>query len=78
MAFRITRSSAGDQKAMDNTWQVWVFPTANAESAVSFSPQPVNSMHGWTDNHTILATDMLNAYWLSEETLPQAVALRDV
>ncbi len=65
-------------KAMDNAWQVWVFPTANAESAVSFSPQPVNSLHGWTDNHTILATDMLNAYWLSEETLPQAVALRDV
>src|SRR4029077_14557767 len=27
---------------------------------------------------TILATDSLNAYWLSEETLPQAVSLKDI
>ena len=65
-------------KVMDNAWQAWVFPAGNAESAVSFSPQPANSLHGWADNHTLLATDMLNAYWLSEETLPQAVALRDI
>ncbi len=65
-------------KALDRSWQVWLFPTGNPESAVSLSPQPVNALHGWIDNHTILATDMLNAYWLSEETLPQAVALKDI
>ncbi len=65
-------------KAQDRSWQVWVFPAANPESAVSFSPQPVDALHGWTDNHTLVATDMLNAYWLSEETLPQAVALKDI
>ncbi len=65
-------------KAVDRSWQVWVFPSGNAESAVSFSPQPVDALHGWTDNHTLLATDMLNVYWLSEETLPQAVALKDI
>lgn len=65
-------------KAVDRSWQVWLFPIGNPESAVSFSPQPVNALHGWIDNHTILATDMLNAYWLSEETLPQAVALKDI
>src|SRR5207253_4364217 len=27
-----------------------------------FSPQPVDALDGWIDNHTILATDMLNAY----------------
>ncbi len=65
-------------KAQDRSWQVWVFPAANPESSVSFSPQPVNALHGWIDNHTLLATDTLNAYWLSEETLPQAVALKDI
>jgi uncharacterized membrane protein len=65
-------------KALDRSWQVWTFPVANPETAASFSPQPVTALHGWTDNHTILATDALNAYWLSEETLPQAVALKDI
>jgi uncharacterized membrane protein len=65
-------------KAQEHSWQVWVFPVGSPESAVSFSPQPVNALHGWTDNHTILATDLLNAYWLSEDTLPQAVALKDI
>jgi len=65
-------------KAQDRSWQVSVFPATNPESSVFFSPQPVNALHGWTDNHTLLATDTLNAYWLSEETLPQAVALKDI
>lgn len=65
-------------KAQDRSWQVWTFPAGNPESAASFSPQPVTALHGWNDNHTILATDMLNAYWLSDETLPQAVALKDI
>ncbi len=65
-------------KAQDRSWQVWTFPAGNPASAAVFSPQPVNALHGWTDAHTILATDSLNAYWLSEETLPQAVALKDI
>ena len=54
-------------KALDHSWQVWLFPAGNPESAAPFSPQPVNALHGWIDNHTILATDKLNAYWLSED-----------
>lgn len=65
-------------KAMDPSWQVWSCPASIPESAVSFSPQPVTSLHGWIDNHTLVATDSLNAYWLSDETLPQAVALKDI
>jgi len=65
-------------KAVERSWQVWVFPRSNPESAAVLSPQPVIALHGWIDNHTILATDALNAYWLSEETLPQAVALKDI
>lgn len=65
-------------KTEDRSWQVWTFPVGNPESATSFSPQPVSGLHGWSDAHTIIATDMLNAYWLSDETLPQAVALKDI
>ena len=65
-------------KALDRAWQVWSVPAPVPEAAALYSPQPVSSLHGWVDNHTILAADMLNAYWLSDETLPQAVALRDI
>src|SRR5260370_9287567 len=65
-------------KSLDRSWQVWSFPSGKPESAVSFSPQPVTALHGWIDANTILATDALNAYWLSEENLPQAVPLKDI
>ena len=61
-------------RAQNQSWQAWSFPVAMPEAAAAFSPQSVNSLHGWLDNHTILAGDMQNAYWLSEdkpqETLP--------
>ncbi len=65
-------------KAMDRSWQVWSFPAATPQAAALISPQPVSSLHGWVDAHTILAADMINAYWLSDESLPQAVALTDI
>jgi uncharacterized membrane protein len=65
-------------KALDQSWQVWFFPTSMPEAAALFSPQSVNSLHGWVDSHTILATDMQNAYWLSEDSQQQSVALKDI
>lgn len=65
-------------KAVDQSWQVWSFPASMPEAATLFSSQPVNSLHGWIDDHTILVTDMLNAYWLGEEVLPQVVELKDI
>jgi uncharacterized membrane protein len=65
-------------KAQNQSWQVWSFPAAAPESAIAFSLQAVNSLHGWLDNHTILASDLQNAYWLSEDKLQQTVALQDI
>ncbi len=65
-------------KAADQSWQVWSFPASMPEAVALFSSQPVNSLHGWVDNHTILATDMLNAYWLSEDNQQLVVALKDI
>src|SRR6266446_2422944 len=65
-------------KALDRSWQVWSFPAGNPESAVSFSPQPVTALHGWIDNHTLLASDMQNAYWLGEDKPQQTVPLLEI
>jgi len=65
-------------KAVDQSWQVWSFPASMPEATMLFSSQPVHSFHGWIDSHTLLATDTLNAYWLSEDNLQQAAALKDI
>jgi uncharacterized membrane protein len=65
-------------KAQDESWQVWSFPAATPEMAASFSSQAVNALHGWVDDHTVLASDMQNAYWLSEDKPQQSVPLMDI
>ncbi len=65
-------------KAVDSSWQVWSFYSSMPEAAALFSSQSVNSLHGWGDNHTVLATDMENAYWLSEDNQQQSEALKDI
>jgi uncharacterized membrane protein len=65
-------------KAQDRSWQVWTFPAATPETASLFSPQPVNSLQGWTDGHTVLASDMQNAYWLSEDKPLLTVDLKEI
>lgn len=65
-------------KAQDQAWQVWSFPAAMPETAAVFSPQNVSSLHGWLDTHTVLASDMQNAYWLSEDKPQQNVPLLEI
>ena len=65
-------------KAQDHDWQVWTLPAAAPEAATSFSSQAVNSLHGWTDPHTVLASDMQSAYWLSEDKPLQSVPLKEL
>jgi uncharacterized membrane protein len=65
-------------KAQDQSWQVWSFPAGMPETSAVFSPKPVTSLHGWIDDHTVLATDMENAYWLTVDMPQQAVALKDM
>lgn len=65
-------------KAQDQAWQVWSFPAGTPETAAVFSPQNVSSLHGWLDTHTVLASDMQNAYWLSEDKPQQNVPLLEI
>jgi len=48
------------------------------EAAAAFSLEAVDSLHGWPDNHTILASDAQNAYWLSEDKSQQTVPLPEI
>jgi len=65
-------------KAQDHDWQIWSFPAATPDAATSFSSQAVSSLHGWLDAHTLLASDMQNAYWISEEKPLQTVSLKEL
>jgi len=59
-------------------WQVWTLPVSAPETAAQFSPQSVDALHGWISPTTILASDLQNAYWLSDDKPPQSVALKEI
>jgi uncharacterized membrane protein len=60
------------------TWQVWTLPVSAPETAAQFSPQSVDALHGWISPTTILASDLQNAYWLSDDKPAQTVALKEI
>jgi uncharacterized membrane protein len=64
--------------SVGQTSQVWMLPTDAPERATQYSPQNVLTLQGWSDAHTILATDAQNAYWLSEDKPVQTVVLREI
>ena len=64
--------------AASKIWQLWTLPIAASESAALFVPQPVNALHGWVTATTILASDLQNAYWLSDDKPPQSVPLKEI
>jgi len=59
-------------------WQVWTLSATPPANSTLFSPQAADSLHGWTSSNTVLATDMQNAWWLSEDKPPQSAPLKDV
>jgi uncharacterized membrane protein len=59
-------------------WQAWTAPANAPETAALFSPQDVDALHGWANATTLLATDMQNAYWLSEDKPMQIVPLKEI
>ena len=59
-------------------WEVWTLPVAEPEKAAQFSTQIADLLHGWTSPNTVLATDMQNVYWLSEDRPPESIPLKDI
>ncbi len=63
----------------DQKWQLWTFAAGSPERAAPLYVNSLTSLHGWTDAHTLLASDMQNAYWISDDGRPmQTVALKDI
>jgi len=66
-------------KFQDQKWQIWMFPAAIPESAAPFYTNNVNALQGWVDAHTVLASDMENLYWISDDGRSiQTLTLKDL
>jgi uncharacterized membrane protein len=59
-------------------WQVWTLPVSAPETAALFSAQSVDALHGWISAKTILASDLQNAYWLSDDKPAQTAPLKEI
>ncbi len=59
-------------------WQVWVAAVNAPEKATLLSPLNLDALHGWVNPTTVLAMDMQNAYWLSENKPVQSIPLKDI
>jgi uncharacterized membrane protein len=63
----------------DQKWQLWTFAAGSPERTAPLYVNSLTSLHGWTDAHTLLASDMQNAYWISDDGRPmQTIALKDI
>jgi uncharacterized membrane protein len=66
-------------KNQDQRWQVWMFPAGAPEQAAPIYANNVNALHGWIDAHTLLASDLQNAYWIADDgKVLQTLPLRDL
>jgi uncharacterized membrane protein len=63
----------------DEKWELWTFPAASPGQAAPVYTGSVNSLHGWIDAHTLLVSDMENAYWIQDDgKLSQSVSMRQI
>jgi uncharacterized membrane protein len=63
----------------DQKWQLWTFPAGSPTQVSPLYANSLTSLHGWSDPHTLLASDMQNAYWISDDgRTVQTVALKDI
>jgi uncharacterized membrane protein len=59
-------------------WQVFNAPIATPEHATAFSPQNIDSLHGWIGHHTLLGSDVQNTYFLSDDKPAQSIPLKEI
>jgi uncharacterized membrane protein len=63
----------------DQKWQVWTLPIATPETPTPLYTNDVSSLHGWSDAHNLLASDLENAYWIGEDgAVVLRVALKEI
>jgi len=63
----------------DQKWQLWMFTAGSPEQANAVYTGSLNALHGWVDTHTVLTSDMQDAYWIQDDGKPlQTVPLKDI
>ena len=59
-------------------WQVWTAPISTPDKAALLSAINIDALHGWINPTTVLASDMENLYWISEDKPSQTVSLKEI
>jgi uncharacterized membrane protein len=63
----------------DQKWQLYVFTAGAPQQGTPIFTGSLTSLHGWVDAHTLLASDMQNAYWINDAGLTtQTVPLKEI
>jgi len=66
----------------DQKWQLYAFSVAagiSAQPGTAVFTGSLTSLHGWIDAHTLLASDMQNAYWITDDgRTAQTVPLKEI
>jgi uncharacterized membrane protein len=64
---------------LDQKWQLYIFTAGAPQQGTAAFTGSLTSLHGWVDAHTLLASDMQNAYWINDAGLTtQTVPLKEI
>ncbi len=63
----------------DQKWQLYIFTAGAPQQGAPVFTGSLTSLHGWIDAHTLLASDMQNAYWITDDgRTTQTVPLKEI
>jgi uncharacterized membrane protein len=63
----------------DSKWQLYIFTAAAPQQGSAVFTGSLTSLHGWVDAHTLLASDMQNAYWITDDgRTTQTISLKEI
>ena len=63
----------------DQKWQLYIFSAAAPQQGTAVFTGSLTSLHGWVDAHTLLASDMQNAYWITDDgRTTQTIPLKEI
>jgi uncharacterized membrane protein len=65
-------------KFVDPAWTVWTVPANSPDQAQQLSASGVWALHGWSDMHTVLASDNAKLYFLRTESPPTSIPIREI
>jgi uncharacterized membrane protein len=63
----------------DQKWQLYILSAGAPQQGTPVFTGSLTSLHGWIDAHTLLASDMQNAYWITDDgRTTQTVPLKEI